>query len=312
MLPMSNPKPKLYNFYSRWDGTMSRTAMNRIRGCRSSSATDAESFFFQAKWPQGYCCPRCSHRHGYRLRSRSIPLYQCAHCRHQTSLTSGTIMEHSRLSLEQWRSALQFMTQPGSVTAVQLQRSLGISYKSAWYMLKRARLAISMVDMEQRLCGFITAGLDFYGGGGGRSYYRKPREHSIVALQGVVASQGSSSSPSSETDIVKLKIVNPALMVNRRMPAVLQPFFFRQHLEPHDLVLHPAPLTVGIAPDTTACQSMQRFIYHAKQWIDVTFHGIGAKYLQLYWDEYCFRENCRRQGRSPLRALASACSQRCL
>lgn len=315
---------------------MSQKAVSVNHVSESGITMDAESFFFHAKWPNGYCCPRCSHKIAYRLRSRSVPLYQCAHCRHQTSLTSGTMMERTRIPLEKWLLALHYMAQPGGVTAVQLQHVIQISYKSAWYMLKRVRFAISMIDMEQRLHGTIAAGLDFYGGGGSRSYFRKRKEHTVVALQGCLVHHGSctahdigpqsvaheafgsSTRPESCCDnrrctpntIIKLKIVNPALMTNRTMPIVLQPLFFEQHLHVDALVHHPAPL--GASPtrgsDTAdSSLSMLQVIYLAKQWIDTTFHGIGAKYLQLYWDEYCFRENCSRQGRPILYALAAAC-----
>ncbi len=63
----------------------------------------------QWKWPEGFICPKCSSSHFCTLKSRN--LYQCNHCHHQTSLTSGTLFESTKLPLSRWFLAIHLITQ---------------------------------------------------------------------------------------------------------------------------------------------------------------------------------------------------------
>lgn len=60
------------------------------------------------RWPQGFVCPKCGHKHGCRL---SNGLYQCTHCHHQTSVTAGTVLHHSHVNLSKWFLAFYFVSQ---------------------------------------------------------------------------------------------------------------------------------------------------------------------------------------------------------
>nr|WP_233168251.1 transposase [Paenibacillus roseus] len=295
------------------------------------------TYFFRSKWPNGYCCSRCGHRQAYTIRTRKAPLFQCANCRYQSSLTTGTIMEHTRTSLENWYAALQLMSRPGGIHAVQLQQRLKVSYKTAWSMLKRVRMAISMMDMERPLFGSVQAQLGFYGDAGRQSLRKDPREHSIIAMSASLQSLSkkndllmkavpcenlslkSLKSPLkpalfntykesliNPVNYLKLKIANPAFMNNRGMPAVLQPLFFRNHIAKRDLAVNSCPLSLEV--DNRSLY-LRRVISDARYWINHTFHGIGAKYLQLYWDEFCFRLNCGNRPLSAHHALGTLCMQ---
>ncbi|MBU2762678.1 transposase, partial [Acidithiobacillus caldus] len=54
----------------------------------------------QKRWPEGFQCPKCGHDRGYWIAERK--LFQCGHCRHQTSVTAGTIFHSSNVPLVQW------------------------------------------------------------------------------------------------------------------------------------------------------------------------------------------------------------------
>src|SRR5665647_382834 len=80
-----------------------------------------------AKWPNGFTCANCGHRHAYTITTRRLPLFECAGCRHQSSLISGTVMEGSRTSLRKWFHTLLLVSlQPAGVNAVQLCASLNV------------------------------------------------------------------------------------------------------------------------------------------------------------------------------------------
>jgi len=98
-------------------------------------------------WPNGPVCPHCgstgddvtalngkAHRPG---------LYQCSACREQFTVTVKTVFERSKLPLSKWLAALFMLTaSKKGVSAHQIHRSLGISYKSAWFMMHRLREAL--------------------------------------------------------------------------------------------------------------------------------------------------------------------------
>ena len=63
---------------------------------------------FRWRWPNGFVCPRCEHTGHWRHQSRA--LYQCRRCRHQDSLTAGTILANTKLPLRTWFLAMYLMT----------------------------------------------------------------------------------------------------------------------------------------------------------------------------------------------------------
>jgi transposase-like protein len=104
-------------------------------------------------WPKGPICSHCgatgddvtkleagNHRPG---------LYQCNQCREQFTVTVGTIFERSKIPLSKWLAALFLLTaSKKGVSAHQIHRSLGVSYKSSWFMMHRLREAMRSGGLE--------------------------------------------------------------------------------------------------------------------------------------------------------------------
>ena len=106
-------------------------------------ATDEQcrAYLAALRWPEGFMCPRCGGRKAWPAqRGRLI----CAACRHQTTVTAGTIFQDSRLSLRLWCRALWHVTsQKNGASALGLQRVLGLgSYQTAWTVLHKLRRAM--------------------------------------------------------------------------------------------------------------------------------------------------------------------------
>lgn len=90
---------------------------------------------FRQRFPDGFVCPKCGCKEFYIIRSRNI--CQCRSCRHQTSVTAGTMMHRTHLPLTVWFWAIYLcVTDKRGISAVQLSRTLGISYDSAWHLLE--------------------------------------------------------------------------------------------------------------------------------------------------------------------------------
>ena len=98
------------------------------------------------RWPRGPVCSHCgacdrigklngkAHRRG---------VYECGHCRDQFTVTVGTVFEHSKVSLDKWLFAATLMaSSKKGVSSKQIERMLGVTYKTAWFMTHRLREAM--------------------------------------------------------------------------------------------------------------------------------------------------------------------------
>ena len=88
-----------------------------------------------SRWPDGFRCPQCGDaRHGSFVR-QARQYWQCRRCRHQSTVTAGTIFEATKLPLTRWFLAMHLLTQAkNNVSALELKRHLGVRYKAAWLM----------------------------------------------------------------------------------------------------------------------------------------------------------------------------------
>ena len=121
------------------------------------------SFLKKLRWPEGFTCPRCLYTAKAYTGTRNRLL--CSKCRHQTSITAGTLFEKTRTPLTCWFAAAWYITnEKHGVSAQGLQRLLGLgSYQTAWTMLHRYRSA--MVDpLRTRLSGVVEVDETYVGG----------------------------------------------------------------------------------------------------------------------------------------------------
>ncbi|MBV8073224.1 MAG: IS1595 family transposase, partial [Acidobacteriaceae bacterium] len=99
------------------------------------------------RWPNGPFCPHCGSTDNITKmegESHRVGVYQCNSCRQPFSVTVGTVMERSHIPLHKWVLAFHLMAaSKKGVSAHQLHRMLGITYKSAWFMAHRIREAMT-------------------------------------------------------------------------------------------------------------------------------------------------------------------------
>jgi transposase-like protein len=120
--------------------------MNLVKLIEQFSNEDkAREYLTELRWPQGVCCPRCESITVTAIKNR--PQYSCNNCEYQFSVKSGTIFNDSHLPLWKWFLAVYLMTESKKgMSACQIQRSLAISYPTAWYLCHRVRSAIKEVN----------------------------------------------------------------------------------------------------------------------------------------------------------------------
>jgi transposase-like protein len=100
----------------------------------------ADEYVTSLRWPGGRVCPRCgSAQHSYISTRR---LWKCRACKRQFSIKVGTMFEGSSLGFDKWLPAVWAAANPETaVSSRELARALGVTQRSAWFMLRRIRLA---------------------------------------------------------------------------------------------------------------------------------------------------------------------------
>lgn len=120
------------------------------------------------RWPVGACCTRCGDMEVLELPNQNR--WECKGCGYQFSVTSGTIMHDSHLPLRKWFLAIYLMCESRKgMSANQLKRTLGVAYRTAWYLCHRIREAlgndpltgkalVGIIEVDERLGGRVKRG----------------------------------------------------------------------------------------------------------------------------------------------------------
>jgi Transposase zinc-ribbon domain/ISXO2-like transposase domain len=106
------------------------------------------------RWPGGFVCPSCGGTAGTRLTTR--PKIQCRACRHQVSLTAGTIFHAAKLPLTSWFLAMWLVaTAKNGISSVELGRRLGIKQTNAWALKQKIMAVMTARENAKRLDGRV-------------------------------------------------------------------------------------------------------------------------------------------------------------
>lgn len=109
----------------------------------------AREAFEMVRWPNGAFCPHCGNLDQEKIakgqgKAHRPGLYYCAACNGQFTVTVGTVMERSKIPLAKWLFAMHLMgASKKGMSALQLQRVLGVTYKTAWFLCHRIREAMT-------------------------------------------------------------------------------------------------------------------------------------------------------------------------
>lgn len=271
---------------------------------RFSSEAKCQEYLASLRWQAGYVCPKCGCRHGYRL---SNGRYQCTQCRHQTSVTVGTVLHKTHMPLTQWFLAFYFVCQDKrGISAVQLAAMLGTTYKTAWHMLRRIRTAMGQRDKTHQLNGIIKFDDAYFGGPttGQKRGWGTEKAKVFVAL---------SLDDRGNPRFLKMRVTPNIKQVSVKKFAhaafvdgsVIHRDGYRSYIPALEGYTHEHKsydLNSGLL------HWLHVVISNAKAFILGTYHGLPKKYLQSYLDEYSFRFSRRNFGETLLNRLALAVS----
>src|SRR3954471_7195886 len=124
-----------------------------------------EDALVASRWPRGVVCPTCGSTKVRRLEAQKR--WECAnkHPRRQFSAKKGTIFEDSPISLSKWFVAIWLISSAkNGISSYELHRAIGVTQKSAWFVLHRIRLAMQARSFEKKFDGVVEADETFIGG----------------------------------------------------------------------------------------------------------------------------------------------------
>jgi len=253
------------------------------------------NYLYDLRWHDGFICPKCNQASEpwHKTRNR----IECALCRHQTTVTAGTIFEKTRTPLTTWfEAAWHVTTAKSGMSAKTLERTIGTSYHVAWMMLHRFRVA--MVNSERaKLVGTVEIDETFVGGeehGGKRG---RGTDKAIVAIA-VEIKEGKGfgrtrmrhipdASGDSLLPFIKDCVTSGATIVTDGWSG-----YSKVEESGYKRVLKNISESDDFAH--VAMPGVHRLASLLKRWILGTHQGsVSGEHLQSYLEEYTFRFNRR-------------------
>ncbi len=141
----------------------------------------ALDFLVALRWPEGIYCPRCACTEHSFLQTRRI--WKCKGCQKQFSVKLGTILEDSPIGLEKWLPAIWLIVNAkNGISSYELHRSLGVTQKTAWFMLHRIRLAMQTKTFA-KMSGRVEVE-ETYIGGKARFMHPERKERMLKGRRG--------------------------------------------------------------------------------------------------------------------------------
>jgi len=287
--------------------------MNLVELIEQFGSEDKCRAYLEAlRWPNGVRCIRCGSSKISRIKTRDQ--FDCDGCSYQFSVRAGTIFHDSHLPLWKWFLAVYVMGESKKgISANQLKRMIGVSYKTAWYLCHRIRAA--MIENDAELLSGIIEADETYHGNPPMRFGRKTPGRSVggnkTAIIGAVERGGR----------VRLK-------VTARVDRKALHDFLNAVIADDAEALYTDDYSAydGIADGNTRHETV---VHSRKEWVqgdvhtqtmeDVwslfkrsvlgSYHHLSVKHLQAYLDELAFRYNNRENAylfRDTLRALVGS------
>ena len=248
------------------------------------------AYLEELRWPNGVACPRCGSVSISRIEKPRV--FDCNSCRYQFSVTAGTIFHDSHLPLWKWFATMYLMIESKKgISANQVKRTIGVSYKTAWYLCHRIRSAMSD-GSPSLLKGIVEVDETYVGGkhkgGPGRGSSNKvpvvgmkERTSGKVRMKAV-----RNVSSSTLKHFIRGGIEIGAEVHTDEFPSYL---WIDSSEFTHRAVNHQETYVDGKV-HTNGVENVWSLF---KRGIVGVYHKVSAKYLPLYLNEFSYRFNGR-------------------
>jgi transposase len=244
---------------------------------------------FQNRFGDLKDCPKCGviNTKFYRVKKRQC--YACMHCGYQLHPLANTIFRKTTTPLKDWFYAIYlFSVSKNGVSAKELERHLGVTYKTAWRMCTQIR--ILMKQENEKLSGIVEMDETYIGG----KRKLKQRFDNKEIVFGAVERYGRISAHKVKT--AGTRILIPKINENVDLKATIYTDEWRSYKGltkrgfSHTTVNHSA---LEYVRGNVHTNTIEGFWSQLKRSIDGTYHAVSPKYLQSYVDQFVFYYNLR-------------------
>jgi transposase-like protein/predicted RNA-binding Zn-ribbon protein involved in translation (DUF1610 family) len=243
------------------------------------------------KFPERIDCPSCG-KNSLFHRDRGRKSYSCDSCGFQISPTAGTIFNKSSTSLTTWFYVIYLMAQTrGGISAKQIERETGVTYKTAWRMCKEIRHSLSEdyppfdgdVEMDESYFGGSKHGKRGRGASGKTAVFGIAQRDGKVEARIVANTGGKVILPIVDKNVARTaKVYTDEYRVYNALPVM----GYKHETIPHAEKIY----VLGNVHTNT----IEGFWSNVKNGIRGVYHAVSSKYLQSYLNEYAFRYNRRK------------------
>lgn len=252
---------------------------------RFATEEDCRAYWISARWGGEPACARCNSTRVWTIRDGTT--FECADCDHQTSLTSGTLLEKTHKPLKMWfRAIFEISTRRTGISAKDLQRIMGFgSYKTAWSWLHKLRRAMVRSDSEP-MGPFVQVDEALVGGKGG------PHKELVLVAAEANGRIRLAHVDNNDTDTCKL-FAEGQIAADAHVVTDGHAGYNSESLGERG---HEAKVqTKAERRANDAVQGCHWTISLLKRWLLGTHAGaVSDKHLQGYLDEFAFRHNRRK------------------
>lgn len=253
---------------------------------------------FQARYGNLKFCPHCgAETKFYRLKKKKAYACMQAGCGFTLSPTANMIFDHSPTPLTKWFYALYlFSVSKNGVSAMELQRHLGVTYKCAWRMANRIRWLMQQDDIQ--LSGTLAMDETYIGG----KHDREGMLSNKTAVMGMVERQkGTGRVKAVATKRADATVALPFIRAVAKQGSEIQTdesrIYHRVKREyMHRMVNHSEG---EYSKGGVSTNAIEGFWSQMKRSIDGTYHCASPKHIQFYVDEFVYRYNLRQQAICP-------------
>jgi transposase-like protein len=272
------------------------------------NAEKAREYLESQVWPNGRVCPHCGvigEHYVLKGKSSRPGLYKCADCREPFTVTVGTVFERSKVGLHLWLIAVYLMSaSKKGISAKQLERMLGVTYKTAWFMCHRIREAMTANPRDMLggpgSSGIVEADETFWGNaaddegtkypaGVMRGIGHKMKIFSLVERQGEKRSfHVPNVTAATLGPILKAQIAGSARLMTDEGKWYIKP---GKNFASHETVNHAKEEYVRGDVTSNTVESSFAIL---KRGLTGTFHSVSEQHLQRYANEFDFRWNTRQ------------------
>jgi transposase-like protein len=277
-----------------------------IEAVRHFSDLDVCTEFVAAlRWPEGAVCPSCSGTEHSYLKTRR--LWKCKACKRQFSVKVGTIFEDSPLGLDKWLVSIWLIANSkNGISSYELARSVGITQKSAWFVLQRIRLAMQTGTFE-KLTG-INEVDETYIGGRASNMHASRRARKVTGTGGQGSDKATVFGILNRGGEVRANVIphTAKYMLQHHVKTNVEPgatVFTDQHPSyvglsddyKHETVNHAVEYVVG----QVHTNGIENFWSLLKRGLIGTYVGVSPVHLSRYLDERIYTFNNRERDDLP-------------